>query len=107
MRRGESVPASTRAERSRQATKYVTARELLYAGVLARLWPSYITTPIEPRRNPSFPWLLCVETPAGLLVWRLTDDEVVFFDYVTRKDNDGRKSENKEGTLYALASEGW
>jgi hypothetical protein len=94
-------------ERSREATKAVAARELLYAGILARLWPSWVTTPSHPKTNPAFPKLLCVETPTGLLVWRLTADEAEFFDYVAQKENDGRPAGHKEGILYALASEGW
>lgn len=103
----KTMSATEKMERSRERTKTVVARELLYAGVLARLWPSWVTAPIRPRINPKFPWLLCVDTPAGLLVWRLTDEEVPFFDYVDRKANDGRPAEDKEGTLYALAAGGW
>ena len=105
MRRGETVPASVRAERSRQATKAATARELCYAGILARVWPSYITEPIKPQ--PHFPFLLCVESPAGLLVWRLSDEEVVMFQYLPCRKNDGRKAEEKVPALLSLAADGW
>lgn len=94
-------------ERSRQRTKIVVARELLYVGILARLWPSWLAKPLKPKANPAFPHILCIDTPAGLLVWRLTDEEVEFFDYVDRRENDGRSAEDKEGALYALVSEGW
>ena len=57
MRRGETVPASVRADRSREATKQALARELAYAGILARFWPSYITEPLKPQ--PGFPFLPC------------------------------------------------
>lgn len=101
------LSATEKMERSRERTKTVVARELLYAGILARLWPSWMTTPRHPKQNPSFPYLLCIETPAGLLVWRLTENESIFFDWVVRQDNDGRTAEDKEGALYALASHGW
>ncbi len=101
------LSATEKMERSRERTKAVVARELLYAGILARLWPSWIAEPSKPAQNPAFPWLLCIETPAGLLVWRLSEAESVFFDYIERRANDGRHAEDKEGTLYALASEGW
>ena len=101
------LSATEKMERSRERTKAVVARELLYAGILARLWPSWITTPTKVKQNPAFPLLLCIETPAGLLVWRLSEAESVFFDYVERRANDGRPADHKEGTLYALASDGW
>lgn len=94
-------------ERSRQRTKTVMARELLYVGILARLWPSWLTTPLRAKANPAFPYLLGIETPVGVLVWRLTENEALFFDYVAQADNDGRPAEDKEGTLYALAAHGW
>ena len=101
------LSATEKMERSRERTKAVVARELLYAGILARLWPSWITTPTKVKQNPAFPLLLCIDTPAGFLVWRLTEHEADFFDYVTRLDNDGRAADDKESTLYALAAHGW
>lgn len=105
VRRGETVPASVRADRSREATKQALARELAYAGILARVWPSYITEPIKPQ--PGFPFLLCVDTPAGLLVWRVNDEEVELFRHLPCQKNDGRPSEPKVPMLLHLASEGW
>ena len=105
MRRGETVPASVRADRSREATKQALARELAYAGILARFWPSYITEPLKPQ--PGFPFLLCIETPAGLLAWRVTEDEIEGFKHLTCRPNDGRKAEDKVPTLLALAMDGW
>lgn len=101
------LSATERMARSRETTKAVVARELIYAGVLSRVWPSYITTPNKLRNNPSFPYLLCVKSPAGLLVWRLTEDEAIFFDWLEERPNDGADSEDKAATLYALASGGW
>ena len=101
------LSATEKMIRSRERTKTVVARELLYAGILARIWPAWVTTPHQPKKNPAFPWLLCVETPAGIVAWRLTSDEVTFFDHIARVENNGRRAELKEGALYALASEGW
>lgn len=105
MKRGEPVPASVRAERSRAATKAATARELLYAGILARLWPSYVTTVI--RENPEFPWLLCVESPVGLLIWRLSIEERPFFEWIAEKPNAGERAIDRTPLLMALAADGW
>lgn len=101
----KALTATERMERSREATKRVTARELLYAGVLARIWPSYVTEPSKPQ--PGFPFLLCIESPTGLLVWRLTEDESQGFRWLSCRPNDGRPSEDKDAALYALAMEGW
>jgi hypothetical protein len=92
-------------ERSRQATKHVVARELLMAGVLARVWPAYITEPIKPQ--PGFPFLLCLESPQGLLVWRLSAEEAPFFDYLPTRRNSGQKAEDKVAAMFTLAAEGW
>ena len=103
----KTLSATERAKRSRAATQAVTARELLYAGILSRLWPSYITKPTKPGQNPTFTFLLCVETPVGLIVWRLSEDEAIFFDWIEERPNDGRKAEDKQHTLHTLASNGW
>lgn len=77
------------------------------AGTLARIWPSYVTEPLKPKNNPLFPFLLCIESPAGLLAWRMTADEAQLFHHLPCRPNSGEKSEDKDGAFLALASEGW
>jgi hypothetical protein len=101
------MTATEKMERSRATTKYVAARELLYAGILARIWPAFLTEPKQPQVN--FPALLCVESPVGLLVWRLTLEELEGFKETGLKyrANPGMPAEDKMAALYALAMEGW
>jgi hypothetical protein len=102
--------------RSREVTKAVMARELCYAGVMARFavrqttpgWSAYLTEPKNIKQNPGFPALLCIDTPAGLAVWRLSLDELdAFKEWLPYKENDGRVAEDKAVLLYALAFDGW
>lgn len=107
--RGKGRPkmsATERMERSRAVTKSAAARELLYAGILARIWPAYLTEPLK--EQPNFPALLCVDSPAGLLVWRLDLEELEGFSgWLEYRINPGRQAEDKFSALYALAMEGW
>ncbi len=105
MKKGTTVSASARAERSREATKAAITRELLYAGVLSRLWPAYLTQPC--RDNPVFPWLLCVESPIGVIVWRLTEEERPFFEWITDyRTNTGERAHDRIAILMALSADG-
>jgi hypothetical protein len=98
--------ATERMQRSRAVTQTAMTRELLYAGVLARVWPSYLTEPIKPQ--PNMPALLCVESPAGLLVWRLSLEELDGFkEWLPYRPNDRRPSEDKLVALQVLAFDGW
>lgn len=106
MRKGQSISATRRAERSRATTRIAFARELMMAGILARIWPSYTTTPPVP--NESYPYLLCVQSPAGLLVWRLATDEYVFFqEWVPSRPRHGEMPKDRLPTLQTLAANGW
>ena len=95
------LSATARAERSREATKAAAARELLYGGTLARIWPAYTTNVRRP--NPEYPYLLCVESPAGLLTWRLSEDEAVFFEWLPNRQNTGELAADRTPILMALA----
>ena len=99
------LSATERMRRSRERTKSVMIRELMFAGILARLWPAYITEPRIAQLN--YPYLLCIDSPQGLLVWRLTRDEEPFFDWLPRRKNPGRVQVDKATALYTLAAEGW
>ncbi len=106
MRRGQTVTATQRAERSRAATRLSIARELMTAGIFARIWPAYLTTPKI--QNDTFPLLLCVESPAGLLVWRLSVDERAFFeDWIRLRPSNGEAPSDRLPILQNLAANGW
>jgi hypothetical protein len=101
----EKLSATARAERSRATTRAATARELLYAGVLSRVWPAYLTAPVKP--NDGYPWLLCVESPVGVIVWRLAIDEREFFEWVTEeRPNAGERAHDRTAILMALSADG-
>lgn len=97
-----TTSARTAADRSRAATKNAIARELLYAGILARLWPSYVAH-VE---NDDYPHLLCVDSPAGILTWRLTPDEHEAFEWVPRGESTYKRAQDRVPILHALA-DGW
>lgn len=104
--KGVPISATARAERSREVTKAALARELWYAAILARLWPAYIAN--DSRENPSFPHVLCVDSPAGLLTWRMSADELDLFEFldVPRK-NLPIAPRDRQPVLMALAANGW
>ena len=95
---------------SRRATKDAITRELCCAGILARIWPSYLTEPKNIKQNPNMPALLCVDSPADLLVWRLSLEELEGFKglpHLPYRENDGRPAADKTVALYTLAFDGW
>lgn len=110
MKAGSTVSATARAERSRQATKAAVAENLLYAGILARIWPSWVLVR-EPRTDSERKWgvwpILAVDSPAGWLTWRLSPEEEPAFDWIPRRPYAGEKIEDRTGILLALASQGW
>ncbi len=104
--------ATERAHRSREATKAAIARELLYAGILARIWPAFVillpmgkTEKAEAWRA-KFPYILCIESPAGWLAWKLDPEEYIAFDYLPKRKHNGERVTDRVPTLQAL-SEGW
>lgn len=100
-----NLTATEKMKRSREMTKRMAARELVYAAILARIWPSYLAQ--VARENPEYPLILCVESPAGMLTWRLSTEEAVFFaDWLQERENNGERASDRDPTLMALA-EGW
>lgn len=114
MKRGEVLSATARAEKSRQATKNAIARELLYAGILARLWPAFVMAPDpeklqserEKRYLREYPYILAIESPAGWLAWRLSPEEHEAFEWVPTREHQGEKVEDRTAVLLALATDG-
>lgn len=106
MKLHSKLSATARAERSREATKQAIARELLYAGILARMWPAYVATGDPKRVNADFPYILCVDSPAGTLRWRLSEEEREMFDWIDVTDWNGEKPVDRTATLLALATDG-
>lgn len=105
MLKGETLSATARAERARANTQRAMARDLFAGGVFARVWPSYLVDSSD--LNAAYPWLLCVESPAGLMVWRLTDEEMPFVAYLPRRQRTTERPEDRLPILQALAEHGW
>lgn len=106
MPKGQTLTATERMERSRATSRMAMARELMMAGILARLWPSYLTTPKIP--NEEYPLLLCVESPAGRLIWRLSIDELAFFeDWISTQPRVDETPADRLPVLQSLAENGW
>lgn len=80
---------------------------LLHAAILSRIWPSFLTMPIKRQRN--FGWLLCIDSPAGRLAYRVTDEELPMFEHLERKENDHVEcgAGDKFSRLMHLATDGF
>jgi len=103
------LTATQRATRARATSRYAMTRDLMTGVVLARLWSAYLMPPHYP--NEEFPLMLCVNSPAGLLTWRMTGDES---DYVKqwlqlelRRNTTHQDPVDRLPILQALAENGW
>lgn len=102
MKAGTTLSATEKMERSREQTKRMATRELLYAAVFARLWPSYLAE-VRPA-NDSYPVILCVESPAGRLTWRISSEELPYFEeWLKTTPNAGERAEDRTPVLMALS----
>jgi hypothetical protein len=105
MKADEKRSATARAERSRLATKNAIAREMAYAGILTRLWPSYV---MKSKRKSDGGWfILAVDSPAGLLCWKLSPEERASFEWVTERPHTTETVVDRLPTLLHLASDSW
>lgn len=77
---------SERLEAARAVKDDAVIRELCWAAVGSHIWPSFLCPPQKPQ--PLFPWLLCLDTPAGRLVYRVADGELHMFEHLDRRPND-------------------
>ncbi len=98
-------PATKRMEGARAVSKAAVTRELLWAAIGARIWPSYLAEPRKPQEM--FPYILCIESPAGLLVYRVSDEELPMFERLERRGPQESDGCDKWATLHALAQDGW
>lgn len=113
MLKGEKLSATARAERSREATKQAMARDLLYAAILARIWPAVVMKPDPDGKSDSvkrglveFPYILAIDSPAGWLTWKLSPDEYEMFDWVPKREHHGETVTDKLPALTLLATDG-
>lgn len=103
---GRSTSATERLDAARAAKQEAISRELCWASIGSRIWPSFLMPNATKQQN--YSWLLVLETPRGRLVYRLADDELTAFDHLERKrENDGKPHADKLATLLWLATEGW
>ncbi len=102
------VPASQSRDAARAAHQDTLGREMLYAGILARMWPSFLTVP--QREDALYPAVLCIDTPAGRIAYRLRADDLPGFEHVTErrpKDDAPCSLSDKFARLLHLSVEGW
>ena len=99
--------ATARAEAARESTKTAMSREICWVAIGSRIWPSYLFLPRA--TQPNFPALVCIESPAGPMVYRVAADELTLFDHLERRQ-DGPTTYiagDKMIALLHLATEGW
>lgn len=106
----QQLTATEKMDAARRATKDTRDREVATAAIFARLWPSFIAQP--PKDDALFPWLLCVETPAGRLSYRLSGSDMAGFSHVEKKPEGQRAAfggtqTEKLGILLDLGVNGW
>ena len=94
-----------RKQQARSATKRAITREMLWAAIGTQWWPSYLFPPRIPQKNS--PWMLCIESPAGPIVYRLWDDDRPLFEHLERRERgpEHYQTGDKDITLLALATE--
>src|ERR1035437_1676280 len=80
--------ATERLDAARATKQRVADREIMYAAILSRLWPSHLAPPRKPQEN--MQWVVCVHSPAGQLAWRVMDEELPLFAHLARTENDGK-----------------
>lgn len=94
-------------ESARRVKHLAIAREIQLVAVLARCFPAFIAPPAKPQ--PTFPAIVCIETPKGQLIWRLSLDDKPLFDHLPERPNSAitALAGEKHATLEQLAKDGW
>ena len=94
-------------EAARAVTQRSITRELMLVSVLSRIWPAHLCEPRTPQV--SFPYLVCLHSPAGPLLWRLREEERPLFAHLEDGANHAKDytAGDKEALLLLLGTEGW
>lgn len=108
----QTLTATEKMDAARRATKEIRKRDLLAAGIYARLWPSYMahSKGREGRQDEFFPWVLHIESPEGRLSYRLSTDDAGLFMHVTDRRSEYVTSSTQAGkqkALETLVAKGW
>jgi hypothetical protein len=82
-------------------------RELMLVAILSRIWPSHRCLPRRKQKN--LPEMVCVHSPAGILMWRISEQEAPLFEHLALSENhaDHYRAGDKEALLLLLASSGF
>ena len=104
---GKPTTASERMDAARAARQEGMLREVCLASILSRVWPSYVTEPAV--KNPDFPFLMVIQTPAGRLVYRVHTEETDLVAHLERKPSPETipTMAEKLAVLLHLATEGF
>ena len=102
---GHASTATERMEAARSVKSDVLMREMCWASIVSRFWPSCLMPAAVEQQN--FPFICAIDTPAGRIAYRVHTDELPLFAHLERKPNDGREATSKLAALLLLATEGW
>jgi len=102
---GYQTTATERMTAARAVKHEAITRELCWASIASRFWPSCLMPPKLAQLN--YPFICVIETPAGRIVYRVSTEELPLFEHLQRRANDGADQADKSATLLALAVNGW
>lgn len=97
--------ATERMEAARAVKRDAVTRELLWVSIASRIWPAFLARANVAQKN--WPLVCLIDTPAGRLAYRVSDDERPLFAHLEQRENDGAPADNKIATLHALATNDW
>lgn len=103
-----SKTATERMEGARAAHRDTLASVILWAAIGSRLWPSFLAPP--GKADAMFPWVLCIDSPAGRIAYRLTEADLPAFAHVVRLEQNDQvpcSKDDRMARLLHLATEGW
>lgn len=109
----QAQTATERMEAARAATLAARDRDLVAAGIYARLWPSFMAPTRDRNGLPDemFPLALHIDSPAGRLSYRLAEGDMPVFEHVTERSDKPETTKctqaDKVARLFHLATEGW
>ena len=101
----ERKPATSRMQGARRAKRDAIDRELLLVAILTHLWPAHLAPPSKPQR--AFSHVLHIETPAGRLCYRLTEDELPLFDHLSTWTKPDPTPQDDKIAVLSVLSKGW